>query len=41
VRRHLITPLAAIQFGAPVGVHGESFVGIDCHAEQAGIGLQM
>jgi len=40
VRRHLATPLAAVQFGAPVRVHGKSFVGIDSHAKQAGVGLQ-
>lgn len=40
VRRHLATPLAAVQFGASMGVHGESFVGINSHAEQARVGLQ-
>lgn len=40
VGRHFITPLAAVQFGAPRGIHGESFVRINSHAEQAGIGLQ-
>jgi len=40
MRRHFTTPFATVQFGAPVGVHGESFVGINSHTEQAGISLQ-
>lgn len=40
VRWHFVTPLATVQFGAPLGIHGESFVGINGHAEQARVGLQ-
>lgn len=34
-----VTPLTTVQLSAPLGVDGVSLVGIDCHAEQAGVGL--
>lgn len=36
---HFVPPLASVQFGATVSVHGESFVRIDGHAEKSGVSL--
>lgn len=35
-----ITPLTTVQLGTTVGVDGVTFVGIDGHAEKAGISLE-
>lgn len=39
VGRHLRTTLATVQPGASYGVHGESLVGVDSHAEETRIRL--
>lgn len=38
--RDLISPLAAVQFGAAVGVHRIPLVRVDGHTEQTGVRLQ-
>lgn len=38
---NFIPPFASVQFGATVGVHGESFVRIDSNAEQTGVSLNI
>jgi len=40
VRWHFITPLATVQFGTPESVDRVTLVGVDGHAEEAGVGLQ-
>lgn len=41
VRWDFITPLSSVQFGTPVCVYRETFVGVDGHAEEAGVGLKI
>ena len=39
MRRHLVSPLSQVHLHHSWGVDGEPLVGVDHHAEQAGVGV--